>query len=605
MTTQAQYQEQKVAGFSARCHICGVTYPEGTPIVQRKGKWTHAKCKHGPQKVELPSDARYEEPGEYRKISKWASKCPFCSERYAKGTVIAQRGGKWTHLKCRPEEGAKKPNIKPTGEQFALYQAILKTDGNIVGRARAGTGKTSTAVWIFHQAEEDMPEWAQAKVAFFAFNGHIADHLIPLLPHYVHVSTLHSFGYHIVKSAFPMAKMREYKVRDIMEGTKGLGLSFLHDSGDWLAKEIMYRKIRVETAVNLARCYFFGEFSRYDLDGMLLKHSLFLEEELADAVMDIVAKCADMAKQSFDFADMVWLPVYLNLDIPKFDTAFVDEAQDLNRVQRELAKRAAKRIVAIGDDRQSIYGFAGADSKSIDNIVLELNADVMPLTTCWRCPKSHIRQAQKYVPDIQAAPDAIEGTFEVVPEKAFLPQQGDMILCRTNAPLVPYVLELIREEKKATIRGRDIGQQMIDLCDRLFNHVEDVYTAMQIVEEFREMEEKRLSEFCSTSKIMEMHDQCDTIQAIAAECDTACEIAGRIESIFTDDEDGIVFSSIHRVKGLEAERVWLIRPDKLPLEMPGMQDWERAQEDNLAYVAFTRSKREFYIVEPPEEIRKA
>ena len=598
--------DQKIARFSAKCHLCGHEYPEGTKIIRRKGSWTHEKCSNKTVKTELPKNARHEAPGEYRKISKWVTKCPFCDERYPKGTIIAIRGGKWTHLKCLPENNDKKPSFPPTAQQLDFYGEIVGSDRNIVGQARAGTGKTSTAVWIFHKIAEDKPEWSTSKVAFFAFNGHIASHLIPLLPSYVHVSTLHSFGYHIVRSAFPKAKMREHKVRNILEGTKGMGISFLHDtaSGTWAPKEIMARKMRVEAAVNLARCYFTEKFTKQDLDEILSKHSIFIDDELTEAVMDIVDKCASSAKDYFDFADMVWLPIYLGLDVPRFDTAFIDEAQDLNKVQRELAKRASKRIIAIGDDRQSIYGFAGADSQSIPNITEELNAKVMPLTVCWRCPKSHIERAQNYVPDIQAAPNAIEGELSVVSERKFDPQPGDMILCRTNAPLVPYALELIREEKKATIRGRDIGQQMVELCDRLFNHVDTVKTAMQIVEEYREMEDSYLSQFNSSIRLMEMHDQCDTIQAIAEYCEMADEIAGRIESIFTDDTDGIVFSSIHRVKGLEADRVWLLRPDKLPLNMPGMQPWEMAQEDNLAYVAFTRSKREFYIVEPPEERKR-
>ena len=68
------------------------------------------------------------------------------------------------------------------------------------------------------------------------------------------------------------------------------------------------------------------------------------------------------------------------------------------------------------------------------------------------------------------------------------------------------------------------------------------------------------------------------------------ELKRKIRSIFTDKIEGIVLSTIHKIKGLEADRVFIIRPDILPMKTN--KPWEYQQEKNLEYVAITRSKNE-------------
>ena len=58
---------------------------------------------------------------------------------------------------------------------------------------------------------------------------------------------------------------------------------------------------------------------------------------------------------------------------------------------------------------------------------------------------------------------------------------------------------------------------------------------------------------------------------------------------------GILLSSVHRAKGLEADRVFIIEPGLMP--HPGAKsDWQRVQEDNLKYVAITRAIRSLFWV---------
>ena len=58
-------------------------------------------------------------------------------------------------------------------------------------------------------------------------------------------------------------------------------------------------------------------------------------------------------------------------------------------------------------------------------------------------------------------------------------------------------------------------------------------------------------------------------------------------------EDAIKISTIHRAKGLENDRVFILEYDKLP--PPRDLEWENIQERNLHYVAVTRPKEELYL----------
>src|SRR5690606_20220220 len=82
---------------------------------------------------------------------------------------------------------------------------------------------------------------------------------------------------------------------------------------------------------------------------------------------------------------------------------FIDECQDLSRSQLAVALKYAKRggrILSVGDPFQSIYGFTGADIKSFSTIEKTTKANKLPLTVCFRCPKSVIEMAKEFRSDI-------------------------------------------------------------------------------------------------------------------------------------------------------------------------------------------------------------
>ena len=94
--------------------------------------------------------------------------------------------------------------------------------------------------------------------------------------------------------------------------------------------------------------------------------------------------------------------------------------------------------ITVGDEHQSIYGFAGADADSYDKLA-NLNGDSvrLPLSVCYRCSKAVVIKAQEIVPEIQYAADAEVG---LVREGSLVEdlEPGDWLLCQVPMPFLPF-----------------------------------------------------------------------------------------------------------------------------------------------------------------------
>lgn len=62
----------------------------------------------------------------------------------------------------------------------------------------------------------------------------------------------------------------------------------------------------------------------------------------------------------------------------------------------------------------------------------------------------------------------------------------------------------------------------------------------------------------------------------------------------------MTLSICHRAKGLEGDRIFIIKPEDMPMVLERQLGWQKEQEDNLLYVALTRSKSTLYIVGQPD-----
>ena len=86
-------------------------------------------------------------------------------------------------------------------------------------------------------------------------------------------------------------------------------------------------------------------------------------------------------------------------------------------------------------------------------------------------------------------------------------------------------------------------------------------------------------------------ERVEIIRLISSDTKTVVEAITKLNGLFSDDNsDGIQLSTIHRSKGLEADRVIIIHEELMPSKYAKTMD-EKEQERNLIYVAYTRAKK--------------
>jgi len=482
-------------------------------------------------------------------------------------------------------------NHKPTEEQERIFLFVKKRPENVLIKAYAGAGKTTTIV----EAVKLLPK--DKNIMFLAFNKHIQEELKTKLPEYVRCYTTYGLGTSAIKRKYgDKIQFDEFKIdKIILHKSKGWNLHEEFRSDE----EILVYQDALKKMVNLCRLtmtlkpeYVPYIAERYDINISKPKDVKRVLKVLDEATSD---------RKFFDYTDMVYLPAIDN-GIWMFpqDYVFVDEIQDLNRCQIKIIEKVLKRdkvtgkvtgrLITVGDFFQGIYGFNAADEKSFEWFEKFPNTKVLPLSVSFRCSKNVIKKAQEIVPDIKALPDAPDGDVRdgnVITEA----QSGDFVLCRTTMPLVKLFFEFLTQQKKAVIKGSDIGIHLIELIGKI-NNLEKLvkFWEEELAAFRRDLKANGVINPHEHSGYVTLEDKVMTLLFLARLSDSVVDLKNKIKTIFTDEIQGICLSTVHKIKGLEANRVFIIRPDLLPMQ--NTKSWQYIQEKNLEYVAYTRAKRE-------------
>lgn len=243
-----------------------------------------------------------------------------------------------------------------------------------------------------------------------------------------------------------------------------------------------------------------------------------------------------------------------------------------------------------------IYGFAGADVESFNKLKTKPHTVKLPLSVCYRCDSDIISLAKEIVPQIEARDGAPSGTVDRDCSINDV-QDGDMILCRLSAPLVKLCMKYIGSGVKAYVKGRDIGTNLINIIKKTNRkQIKDVEERLQ--KELNRIIGKVVAKQKCTEKeakesdvYRNYEDKVQAISVLSEGLQTAKEVIDRIDTIFSDgNKAGICLSTIHKSKGLESDRVFIICEDKLYFKPCMNVPWMAEQERNLVYVAYTRAK---------------
>lgn len=480
--------------------------------------------------------------------------------------------------------------------QKAVFDFVQNTKDSAVINAVAGSGKTTVIV----EASKIATKFGST--LFLAFNRAIAQELGERMKGTsVECMTLHSHGLRAIKKKFNFngVTIDERKWNKYIDENEDELIGDMFFETDTERTEYIRDIVKLLNLarINLIRMDESGKC--YELSDIVEHHNLDIEDMQMQIVNKLLGECYKV-DSVVDFTDMITLPLNESMKrfIPKYDTVFIDESQDLSKAQRELMLASIKpngRFIGVGDKKQCINGFAGSDIEGF-NTLIELAHHELPLSICYRCGKRIITEAQSIIPYIEPFDKQIDG--EVVHQRNLRGlENGDMVICRKSAPLVSVCLKLIANGRSAQVKGRDIADGLKSIVKKAkTNDIEKMLDKIQ-----REITKvaNRLNRVGYDGKLEEQPqyinivDKIECIQAISDSCEDVEELMQKLDTLFTDTKSGnvITLSTIHKAKGLEADNVYILLPDCLPMRYKGQQPWEFEQEMNLKYVAITRAKK--------------
>ena len=173
-----------------------------------------------------------------------------------------------------------------------------------------------------------------------------------------------------------------------------------------------------------------------------------------------------------------------------------------------------------------------------------------------------------------------------------------MILCRVNAPLVSECFKFIKAGRKANIRGRDVGAALVSTVNK--HKAKDVGDLVEKLSDWFQNEsmKENKKKYPNDARLIALQDRYDCLGCFIEDAQTIEAVIKSIENVFSDkDTEGIQLSSIHKAKGLESARVFLIEPEGATVPHPmAKSDWQKEAEMNLKYVAITRAIEELIYV---------
>lgn len=516
----------------------------------------------------------------------------------------------------------------PTDEQAAVI-AQARASESLMIQAYAGCAKTSTLEMFAPRVQ--VPSLA------LAFNKRIADELRPRLPGTFEVKTLNGLGHgawsRALRGSITSVKLDDRKIGKLVgeiakrQGAggittaqwgamRGLAAAAMQagvvpgDEGEPLATDTPETWEELALGVGIST------------DDFPLAYSVAREtlvESIALARAGVIC-----------FDDQVYCPTMLGGQWPRFPLVAVDEAQDLSPLNHRMLELCSSgRLVAVGDSRQAIYAWRGADSESMQNLRrLKPGWTDLPLQMTFRCPKVVVARQQWHAPGFRAWEGCAEGSFRVAPQRAEsedlegslegsgwgwpqvegwlgelaaegIPSPSVSVLCRNNAPLVSLAFKLIRQGIGPVMPGRDLGKGLGALVRKLGG--DDEAPVVQVLGKLEAWESREIGNLVASGRehlVEGVQDRAECVRAVAdgSQARTQGDLLAGLEAVFSRERGRVTLSSGHKAKGLEWDLVVHLDPWRVPSKWakkaagagnPSVLE----QEWNLLYVIETRTKR--------------
>lgn len=538
---------------------------------------------------------------------------------------MIQQSPLFSHLE-QVRQGAKltvREKRTPSAYQQAILDDLRAGVQAITVNATAGSGK-STLLEMIARALQDLLQGGE-RVGFLSFNTHIVKPLRKIIPAEYDVRTFNSLGHLIVKQNVQGVKFEPRKYEK-------LTASIVDATG--LPSPAARRELRerLDACLQLHVGHALGldisvtEWA--DVMGSVDAPILGAEDALHTLTLRILRhglKALQDLKEA-SFLDQTLAPSVFGWHLAQpYDVLLVDELQDLSVAGLNLFRAAtheASRVIGVGDRDQMLYAFNGADEHSMDRFTALFRAVERPLSITYRCPGRHVELARPFTTAIEAAPGAPGGFLDDLTSDEFtrLARPGDLVLCRTNAPLVEACYALVAAGVPATVRGRDVARSLIAFArdaatfdghkpqrDRVKDslRLDDFMEHLNAFAEHLHAKYLREAEASGKDADLRIAGLADRVSTLALVLDqsqagTLGDLTDAIRLLFDGDPDrSVLLSTIHGAKGLEADRVFILRPELLPF--PAARTPQAVNAERCAqFVAYTRAKKALYFVDAPE-----
>ena len=293
----------------------------------------------------------------------------------------------------------------------------------------------------------------------------------------------------------------------------------------------------------------------------------------------------------------------------------IDEAQDMDSDEYELLKSLIERneemrVILVGDDDQSIFGFRGADPANMQKLITEKSAVKYELTENYRSKGNIVSIANTWASTIKHrlklepcfAAQRQNGTIHVTeytsnnivtPLSTFIRRAeitgSACVLTKTNDDAALLSALLLQLGLRAKFIQSNDGFNLSSLYElRYFSNIINDNTGTPLITDEAWADAKlRLKAHINTSAKNELanaaikaFEDTNTVRKYKSDWN-AFLFESKIEDFLSIDSDTIHVSTIHKAKGKEFDNVFLLLND---------YNADTDEAKRLLYVAITRAK---------------
>jgi len=463
----------------------------------------------------------------------------------------------------------------PTPEQSAILHHASTSTSNLMIRAFAGCGKTSTLEMIDRLL-------ATTPKMLLCFNKSIATEAKErMLPSTV-VKTFNGLGHSIWADA--CGRKLTLNTKKINEIYRGL----IDDAPRHERQEYWHIAEQVYAGVNFARAIGYIPLSNDKANKALCDFAAvvrLLDETPTPEVHALIDKVLNIsisqAHQGIvDFNDQIYMPALFQGAYPTFPLVLIDEYQDLSPVNRRMVEKLCRRSrqIGVGDEAQAIYGFRGADESSMPTAIQQFGMDVLPLSLTFRCPSVIVDNVKWRVPSFRAF--STGGVVETL--DGFDLEDNSAVICRNNAPLLAVAMKEVLKGNTVDVSGVDIGAKVIKTMEKLGS---ETMTQRQTISAINDWLDEKLSLDSKTAR-----DLAGCMLEFARHGKTLSAAIAYAKHLFSNSHGTIRFMTGHKAKGLEFDHVYHLESSLLK---------HKDQDDNVHYVIDSRPKQTLSYISVP------